>query len=69
MKTAFRTGSEISELGFSALIEKLGPSGALQFVQQYEKGKGDYTRERKRLFAGKKADGILKEMRSLGLIK
>ena len=64
MRTAFKTGYEISQIGFAALLDKLGPGGALQFIQQYEKGKGDYTRERKRFLAGKKMDEMWKEMQT-----
>ena len=63
MKTAFRTGHEISQMGFAALVEKLGPGGAVQFLQQYERGRCDYTRERQRLFAGRKIDEIWLDMR------
>jgi hypothetical protein len=61
--TAFKTAHEISRLGFAALVEKLGPGGALQFLQQYESGRGDYTKERRSLFAGKKVDDIWNEMK------
>ena len=58
--TAYKTGSEISQMGFAALLQKLGPGGALQFIQQYERGHGDYTKERKRIFSGQTVDDIMK---------
>ena len=40
---------EIRTIGFDALIRELGPAGAIRFIQQYESGHGDYTRNRKKL--------------------
>ena len=38
--------SEIRILGYKALVESLGVVGMLQFLQQLDIGKGDYTQER-----------------------
>lgn len=46
MKTKARTISEIRAEGFEALLERLGPSDALRFMQQFDAGRGDYTKER-----------------------
>jgi hypothetical protein len=51
-KKSYRTPHEIAMKGFEALVEKLGPGGALQFIHQYETGQGDYTRERKQILRG-----------------
>jgi hypothetical protein len=48
----YRTPHEIAVKGFEALIEKLGPGGALQFIHQFETGRGNYTEERKKILAG-----------------
>jgi hypothetical protein len=40
------TDDEIRREGFDALVERLGPAGAIRFIQQYEQGSGDYTRDR-----------------------
>jgi hypothetical protein len=42
-----RTLNEIRELGLEALREKLGKTGMIRFLQQFETGKGDYTKERR----------------------
>ena len=43
------TPYEIRTLGFEALLRELGPAtGAIRFIQQYESGHGDYTRDRKK---------------------
>jgi hypothetical protein len=57
-KTAYRTPNDIMEMGFKALVEKLGPGGAIQFINQYEKGEGNYTRERKALLKGFKLESL-----------
>jgi hypothetical protein len=48
----YRTPHEIAVKGFEALVERLGPGGALQFIHQFEKGRGDYTKERQKILKG-----------------
>jgi hypothetical protein len=48
MNTAYLTLSEIRTLGFEALLRELGPAGTIRFIQQYETGRGDYTRDRRK---------------------
>ncbi|MBI2894421.1 MAG: hypothetical protein HYY06_12795 [Deltaproteobacteria bacterium] len=40
------TDAEIRALGWEALLEKLGPAGALRFAIQTERGHGDYSEAR-----------------------
>ncbi len=47
MTTDNLTLHQIRVIGFEALIRELGPAGAIRFIQQYETGQGDYTRDRK----------------------
>jgi hypothetical protein len=37
---------EIRKIGLQALREALGPVGMVRFIQQYENGYGDYTKEK-----------------------
>jgi hypothetical protein len=37
---------EIRRVGLQALREALGPVGMVRFIQQYENGYGDYTKEK-----------------------
>jgi hypothetical protein len=62
MTTANLTLYEIRTLGFDALIRELGPAGAIRFIQQYESGHGDYTRNRKKLLPKKSVREIGKEI-------
>jgi hypothetical protein len=36
----------VRKLGLEALCKSLGPLGMVRFLQQYEAGTGDYTKER-----------------------
>jgi len=38
--------ARIRKLGLDALAKELGPLGMVRFLQQFEGGIGDYTRER-----------------------
>lgn len=53
MTTENLTLYEIRTIGFDALVRELGPAGAIRFIQQYESGQGDYTRNRKKLLPKK----------------
>ena len=48
----YQTPYEIAVQGFAALVDKLGPGGALQFIHQFEQGHGDYTKERRAILNG-----------------
>jgi hypothetical protein len=37
---------EVRRIGLQALKEALGPVGMVRFIQQYENGYGDYTKEK-----------------------
>lgn len=45
-KTKVRSAEEIRSLGLDALAEALGPMDAIRFLQSFELGMGDYTKER-----------------------
>lgn len=40
------TPEEIRRQGLDALQERLGRAGMLRFLQQFDRGEGDYARER-----------------------
>ena len=52
MKTLMRiymevkTLNEIRKMGIDALATALGPIGMVKFIQSFDLGKGDYTKER-----------------------
>jgi len=41
---------EIRAEGWKALTERLGVSGAMRFLMEYDPGRGDYVEERRDLF-------------------
>src|SRR5437867_1058873 len=45
--------------GWKALTERLGPSGAMRFMMQYDPGSGDYSKERHEIFAGVTIEELL----------
>jgi hypothetical protein len=62
MTTENLTLYEIRTIGFDALVRELGPAGAIRFIQQYEPGYGDYTRDRKKLLLKKSVHEIGQEI-------
>jgi hypothetical protein len=48
--------------GWKALTERLGPSGAMRFMMQYDPGYGDYSKERHDLFSAVDLEDLLKSM-------
>jgi hypothetical protein len=55
--------AEIRTKGWNALVKELGHSGATRFILLYEKGEGDYTKERKKLLKGLTIEHIVEEMK------
>lgn len=56
------TFAEIKTIGWRALVKELGYSGATKFILLYEKGEGDYTKERKELFKDVSMENIIREI-------
>lgn len=63
MKSVRLTDAEVRALGWEALIERLGPSGALRFAIQTERGHGDYAARRHRLLGDLSVGELLTRMR------
>lgn len=53
----------IRKLGMEALAKALGPIGMARFIQQYEGGIGDYTKERENWLKGLEVKDIVKEIK------
>lgn len=62
MNTAYLTLHEIRTIGFEALLRELGPTGTIRFIQQYETGSGDYTRDRRKVLLKKSVKEIGKQI-------
>lgn len=46
MSTLTMSPAGIRKAGLEAVAKKLGPIGMVRFLQQFETGRGDYTKER-----------------------
>jgi hypothetical protein len=57
------TYNQIRQLGLAILNRELGAVGLIRFLQQYEKGEKDYTKERQRWLEGKDVDTIVKQIK------
>ena len=62
MSNTYLTLSEIRAIGFEALLRELGPAGAIRFIQQYETGRGNYTRDRRKWLPKKSVREIGKQI-------
>jgi hypothetical protein len=54
---------EIRRAGMAALFRELGPVGAIRFLQQYETGSGDYSRDRHRWLGNPGVDELAGQLR------
>jgi hypothetical protein len=57
---------EVREKGWEALVSALGYAGATKFILLSEKGRGDYTKERRAIFRGATIESILDEIKEEG---
>lgn len=56
------TDAEIRALGWQALVDRLGPSGAVRFVVQTERGYGNYSELRHQMLGDLSVDDLLERM-------
>jgi len=57
------TIGEVKKIGWDALVERLGIADATLFILEYERGSGNYTEERKKIFDKKSLEEIVKEIK------
>ncbi len=57
-----KTITEIRREGLEVLAKTLGPIGMVRFVQSFDLGRGDYTKERSQWLPGS-LDEIFKEIK------
>ena len=53
---------EIRREGVQALLDRLGPAGTVRFLQQYDMGRGDYTKERRQWLDGVTIDEVVEDI-------
>jgi hypothetical protein len=59
---AGKTLDEIRRAGLAALERELGHVDTVRFLQQFEKGKGDYTEDRHQWLDGVRVDDLLSDL-------
>ena len=62
-KSSSMSAYQIRLEGWKALTERLGPGGAMRFMMQYDPGHGDYTKERREIFADLELEDLLAAVR------
>ena len=63
MSTQTMSPAVIRKTGLEAVAKKLGPLGMVRFLQQFETGLGDYTRERSEWLKDMNIHEIVTEIR------
>ena len=63
MTTDYLTPHEIRIIGFEVLLRELGPANAIRFMQQFEMGHGDYSKDRHQWLDQYSVDDIAKMIR------
>lgn len=59
------TPNMIREMGIEALTRELGPVGMARFIQQFDNGKGDYTKERDALLADMTKEDVERQLKQM----
>jgi ribulose bisphosphate carboxylase small subunit len=60
-----KTQNEIIKQGYNALINSLGITDTIRFIQYFSPGKGGYTKERQHWLDEKTLAEVLAEMKQL----
>lgn len=63
MNTQQMTQEQIRIIGLEAIARELGATGLIRFLQIYEQGSGDYTRERADILPAQTATQIAERIR------
>lgn len=63
MSTLTMSPADIRKAGLEAVAKKLGPLGMVRFLQQFETGRGDYTKERAQWLKDAEIQEIVSEIR------
>jgi len=63
MNTQTLSPAVIRKTGLEAVAKKLGPLGMVRFLQQFETGRGDYTKEREQWLKDLDVHEIASEIR------
>ena len=62
MNAFIMTDEQILELGFEALVDKLGPVGMIRFIHQFEAGRGNFTEDRQQWLGVSDVETLAKQI-------
>jgi hypothetical protein len=62
--TQYRTDMEIQKKAFRILLREMGLAETLRFHMSYERGRGNYAKDRSRYFKGNTVDELYGEILS-----
>ena len=69
MSTLTMSPAGIRKAGLEAVAKKLGPLGMVRFLQQFETGRGDYTKERDQWLKDMDIQEIISEISPVRLLR
>jgi hypothetical protein len=64
METRDQSLMELRQRGIKALTQALGPVGMVRFLQQFDIGQGDYTRDRESLLAEVSLEDVIAQIKA-----
>lgn len=59
------TPLQLRQKGLAALVQALGAVGMVRFMQQFEAGSGDYTRDRTQLLANVTLEDAIAQIKQI----
>ena len=62
MNAFIMTDEQILELGFKALVDKLGPVGMTRFIHQFEAGTDNFTEDRRQWLGVSDVETLVKQI-------
>jgi len=63
MQTHELSPAHLRQLGIEALVKALGAVGMVRFLQQFDRGSGDYTHDRDAVLAGVSLDEAIAQIK------
>jgi hypothetical protein len=57
------TNEQVVEIGLEILEKELGPVGMIRFIQQFDLGHGDYTRDRHKWLKEQNLEELVKKIK------
>jgi hypothetical protein len=61
----YRNPKVIRKLGVNVLTKELGPDGMAYFIQQFDRGEGDYTEERRQWLDDMTVEDAMKAIKAM----